>query len=48
MVRDSTERNEILESSEESIRLLDSMIRMSIDDAEVHGQQVGIRDDQVL
>jgi len=43
-----SEKSDIIESSEESLRLLDLMVQMSIADIEVPGQQVKIRDDQVL
>uniref|UniRef100_A0A914N2X9 TROVE domain-containing protein n=1 Tax=Meloidogyne incognita TaxID=6306 RepID=A0A914N2X9_MELIC len=42
-----SEKSDIIESSEESLRLLDLMVQMSIADIEVPGQQVKIRDDQV-
>lgn len=43
-----SEKSDIIESSEESLRLLDLMVQMSIADIEVPGQQVKIRDDQVI
>uniref|UniRef100_A0A1I8AYM1 TROVE domain-containing protein n=1 Tax=Meloidogyne hapla TaxID=6305 RepID=A0A1I8AYM1_MELHA len=45
--KSDSEKSDILESSEESLRLLDLMVQMSIADVEVPGQQIKIRDDQV-